>query len=271
MSDTFCVAVDEITGEAWMYDGTSWSVTERLAQHGFEDVSCASPSWCVAADYGSVYMWDGSGWSDAVVMHPAFSPWRMCRAPVPPSAWLSTNGRGYAFDGTSWSRALPARRDCQAISVSCRQGVRGSRPSGDAVALSRRWRIGTAVSPGRAPEAVCVFVLTVLHGGRTTSATPSGSSAVNGKPREVVAGPYYTATHAGGVSVRHVSAAVALGSDHKAVTYRDRTWSKPRRSSTALLRSRVCRRRSGSATGASPRGAAPRRLSLWSVRVSPGR
>jgi hypothetical protein len=63
VSPTFCVA-SSWNGQAVVFDGTSW-VTTQLSE-GLRKVSCATSGACVAVGWHSVFVWNGSTWSDAV-------------------------------------------------------------------------------------------------------------------------------------------------------------------------------------------------------------
>jgi hypothetical protein len=59
---TFCVAAT--FSEIYMYNGTSWSPGPILAKTGISSVSCPSTSFCMAVDTnGNAYMYNGTSWS----------------------------------------------------------------------------------------------------------------------------------------------------------------------------------------------------------------
>jgi hypothetical protein len=69
-SATACVAVNESDGLTSAWNGSSWKLNEQFVNHGigFNAVSCAGTSSCVAVDGESPsppasYSWDGLSWS----------------------------------------------------------------------------------------------------------------------------------------------------------------------------------------------------------------
>ena len=105
-SSGFCV-VEDGTGQAFIWNGASWSASQKFA--GYASISCPSARFCLAVDdWGNALTWNGTVWA-AVKGIP----------PNEPGGWLSVKGVSCAsasfcvaavdtatvemWDGTSWS------------------------------------------------------------------------------------------------------------------------------------------------------------------------
>jgi hypothetical protein len=53
-------------GNAYTFDGTSWSNAQSIATDTLYSISCPSASFCAAVDSaGNAYTFDGTSWSNA--------------------------------------------------------------------------------------------------------------------------------------------------------------------------------------------------------------
>ncbi|MFL6098547.1 MAG: hypothetical protein ACJ71T_01175 [Actinomycetales bacterium] len=152
-----CVAADN-SGNAWTYDGTTWTATGHIgsAQTSLEDLSCPTISFCMAwGGTGIVSTWHGSSWQ------------RMANTPTDIGATTcgsSTYCLGFTADGVrTWNGATWGATIALPISTSGNP-VSDCAGPGDclAVAVNRatqlngtHWSASFAVPPGRGP-AICV-------------------------------------------------------------------------------------------------------------------
>ena len=114
-STGFCAAVDD-TGEAFTWNGTTWSTGEDIdstAGSNMNDqlasVSCASSSFCVAGDdLGDVYTFNGSTWSAADQLNPSDSSTSVSFSVSCPTTTfcmaVDGNANYYVYNGSSWSQ-----------------------------------------------------------------------------------------------------------------------------------------------------------------------
>ena len=74
-SDSFCMAASapavDASGNALIYNGSSWSAPAHLSTESMNSVSCApGTSFCIALSDGSYYTTNGTTWSNATSFDP---------------------------------------------------------------------------------------------------------------------------------------------------------------------------------------------------------
>jgi hypothetical protein len=162
------------------YDGSSWSTTvlpvpssAGISDRLF-DVSCATPSFCVAIDLdGSALVYQGRTWSPD--RGPAMRGASSVSCPVRSFCMAVASGGYSTFDGTTWSRPIPVPGLQSAFvpDVSC-----PSTHSCTVVGLngeSSQWRNGNWSSP------TSVFTGEFLSTVVVSCATPEFCMAVNNR------------------------------------------------------------------------------------------
>lgn len=116
-SSIFCVAVDA-QGTAYVFDGSWWqpsSVSSYLS-----DVSCTSPTFCIAVDGNSASTYDGTSWSELVLVSPAGELGEIACLSAQFCIAVGFGGFQTSFDGTEW--ATPTATDpavTGVIALSC--------------------------------------------------------------------------------------------------------------------------------------------------------
>ena len=134
---TFCAAVTD-RGRALVWSGGRWQAGQTLVslqeaytaqahlRSTLSDVSCTSPTFCVAVDpTGTAYTYGGSTWSAGTTIDPGAATTgdqvgvtsvscaaRTCVA-------VDDNGNAVAYDGTSWSAPRPIDPTLGLSTVSC--------------------------------------------------------------------------------------------------------------------------------------------------------
>jgi hypothetical protein len=125
VSFTFCMATIGGTAE---WNGQLWSQPDDVDTSGQLDaVSCAGPSFCVAADTsGNILAWNGSSWSVPQPVDPATSGAVGGNELTSVSCVGSTfcvavdsGGRALTFDGTTWSKPADIDGTTGLVAVSC--------------------------------------------------------------------------------------------------------------------------------------------------------
>ena len=114
------------------YDGTSWSAPVTIEPSGsVQDVSCASPTFCVAASStGTILTWDGTSWSTTaslpvgvlgIVGGVSCASPTFCVVGAAVAGSSLANGEVFVFDGRSWSAPTTVTSGTVAIldSVTC--------------------------------------------------------------------------------------------------------------------------------------------------------
>jgi hypothetical protein len=116
-SSSFCLAVDN-SGNAFSYDGTSWSAA---ASPGLDSVtvSCASPTFCVAAAGGQATIFDGSSWSAPVTVSAAD---QIVSVSCPSDSFcmaVSAAGMAYTYTSSGWDTGTAFEAGVPSVQVSC--------------------------------------------------------------------------------------------------------------------------------------------------------
>jgi hypothetical protein len=138
--------------ETYAFDGSNWSSGMHLpgARDDQRDVSCVSPTFCMAVGYdGTASRWDGTTWHRAKVAdREQFSALKVSCAS--PSFCAATVDGGVAFwDGTRWGARHGYTDDSTSdAAVSC--------PSIIACVISNRGGAIVTVNPFGASEGVTV-------------------------------------------------------------------------------------------------------------------
>ena len=129
VSPVFCAVVFQVDGgsggsgsKAAIFNGTRWSapVTIDTGSLGLvSSLSCASASFCVAADYeGRVIRYTGSGWDKPKSLLPASSATSVSCPSA--STCVATSGDEWArYQGGTWSAAKAMGRNITVTAVSC--------------------------------------------------------------------------------------------------------------------------------------------------------
>jgi hypothetical protein len=97
-----------ITGETFLFDGTTWSAGPTVPNAMYiYDVDCVTATYCVAAGrsgtgWSSVWKWDGNAWG-AVVPIAAGNGWTVVSCPAVDDCVLGGNPVTATFDGTTGS------------------------------------------------------------------------------------------------------------------------------------------------------------------------
>jgi hypothetical protein len=105
VSATFCLTLDS-SGQAFKFNGTTWSAAAGAGGTDLFSLSCASPTFCVAGDGdGDDITYDGTSWSapdnvdEGFVMNSVSCPTtHFCAV-----AAGDGNGTGAVYNGTTWT------------------------------------------------------------------------------------------------------------------------------------------------------------------------
>jgi hypothetical protein len=122
-TSSFCMGLDEASGSALRWNGTSWSAPVRVETGAFLDagydmhLSCVSASFCLAVDAnGNSFGYDGTSWSaassiglDATAVSCA----------TPTFCMATARGQSAVFNGSAWAAPATISNVDQIESVSC--------------------------------------------------------------------------------------------------------------------------------------------------------
>ena len=117
---TYCMAVDEVTSSYLTFDGHTWTRHPSMTQvpsNYADDVSCASPQFCVVVGVSALAM-KGQDWTytDQNTEYNAVS----CSTPTFCAA-VDNYGTVGVYDGTKWTRTV-VDPDTSLSSISCVAG-----------------------------------------------------------------------------------------------------------------------------------------------------
>ncbi len=117
VSASFCLAVDT-SGNAFTYDGTSWSPAESIGLDA-ATVSCASPTFCMAAAEGQATVFNGSSWSTPVTVSAAD---QIVSVSCPSDSFcmaVSAVGIAYTYTSGGWDTGTSFDTPLEGVQVSC--------------------------------------------------------------------------------------------------------------------------------------------------------
>ncbi|MFL6163570.1 MAG: hypothetical protein ACJ74U_15270 [Jatrophihabitantaceae bacterium] len=117
-SASFCMALTD-SGYSVRYDGSSWSAgsSSHAAQNA---VSCVSPTFCAGVGGGAVSTYDGSQWSEPILVTPNDELTAVSCASASFCVAMSRNhGWAYVFNGTGWDSGTDLNPQAAASAVSC--------------------------------------------------------------------------------------------------------------------------------------------------------
>jgi hypothetical protein len=100
---SFCELVDSV-GNAFLYDGTSW--TEQAIDTGMSlhSVSCTSNTFCVAVDSdGNTLTYNGTGWTDPQAIGPSTDLLSVSCSSDTFCMAVDAGGNAFTFDGSNWT------------------------------------------------------------------------------------------------------------------------------------------------------------------------
>jgi hypothetical protein len=117
VSAAFCLAVDT-NGNSFTYNGTKWSPAANIGLDA-ATVSCATPTFCMAAAAGQSAIFSGSAWSAPVTI----SNTDQIEALSCPSdsfcMAVSAVGLAYTYSTSGWSASADAASPIPLVQVSC--------------------------------------------------------------------------------------------------------------------------------------------------------
>jgi hypothetical protein len=100
---SFCAAVD-FSGDAFTYNGSSWSSQSIDAGNILESVSCPTASFCAAVDYdGNVFTYNGSSWSSPDRIDAGYNLYSVSCPSASFCAAGDNNGNVLTYNSGSWS------------------------------------------------------------------------------------------------------------------------------------------------------------------------
>jgi len=116
------MAVDARDSSAFLFNGSTWSSVPRIndpaasAQPGMASVSCASPTFCAAVDYGpDVVTFNGTAWSKPFAIDPAGYLQAVSCAAAGFCVAIDRKGNALTYNGISWS--APVNADPNGLSM----------------------------------------------------------------------------------------------------------------------------------------------------------
>ena len=117
VSAAFCLAVDS-SGNSFSYDGTSWSAAASIGLDA-DTVSCATPTFCMAAGGGEAAVFNGSAWSAPATVSSA-DQIRSLSCPSDSFCLaVSAVGLAYTYTAAGWSASADAAAPTPLDQVSC--------------------------------------------------------------------------------------------------------------------------------------------------------
>jgi hypothetical protein len=117
VSAAFCLAVDA-SGNAFAYNGAAWSPVPAAGVSG-PDVSCASPTFCMAAGGSQAAVFTGAAWSAPVNVA---SDDQIESVSCPTDAFcmaVTAAGYAYAYTASGWDSGTPFDAPFPSVQVSC--------------------------------------------------------------------------------------------------------------------------------------------------------
>ncbi|HET9655021.1 MAG TPA: hypothetical protein VFP72_06690, partial [Kineosporiaceae bacterium] len=119
-SPSFCAAVDA-GGNAFTYDGTTWTGPTKINKTALVAVSCPTVNWCVAIDPTAALRFDGKGWSAPI---PLAGAQYLSALSCPGAGFCQAVDSGTTisatFDGTTWGTPTALGTTAHtAVSMSC--------------------------------------------------------------------------------------------------------------------------------------------------------
>ena len=108
-------------GNAFTYNGASWSGPDAIDIYGLARVSCTSASFCVAVDIrGNALIYNGASWSSPVAADGTFRYFTSvsCTSPTFCMA-VDAYGNASIYNGTTWSAPVYVD-DNTLVAVSCK-------------------------------------------------------------------------------------------------------------------------------------------------------
>ena len=117
VSATFCMAVDT-NGNSFTYDGTSWSPAVSIGLDA-ATVSCATPTFCMAAVAGQAAVFSGSAWSAPVSVSSADQIQSLSCPSDSFCMAVSAAGLAYTYSASGWSASVDAAAPTPLDQVSC--------------------------------------------------------------------------------------------------------------------------------------------------------
>ncbi len=118
-SSSFCVAVKS-NGNAYTFNGGSWSGPATSAGGSSVSVSCTSPSFCVAVtSTGGAYTYDGASWSGPASTGAGGSLVSVSCTSSSFCLAIDSSGGAFTYNSTSWTPAQSIGSTGAFKSVSC--------------------------------------------------------------------------------------------------------------------------------------------------------
>jgi hypothetical protein len=119
-SISFCLAADA-TGNAWTFDGTTWSPAGSVAigDESVTALSCVSPTFCMAGVGAQESVFNGSTWSVPLLVA---SDDEIESLSCPSDAFcmaVTRSGMAYTYTSSGWDSGYAFDTPYQAVSVSC--------------------------------------------------------------------------------------------------------------------------------------------------------
>ena len=111
VSSIFCAADTFFAYDAGTFNGSTWTIQSGLdpiGGGGFDGISCATVTFCVAVDIGGLaFVYNGSTWSDQTQVYSHFNePCGPVKISCPASNFCIEAdwwGNVFTFEGTTWS------------------------------------------------------------------------------------------------------------------------------------------------------------------------
>jgi hypothetical protein len=119
-SVSFCLAADA-TGNAWTFDGSTWSAagSVSIGDESVTALSCVSPTFCMAGVGAQESVFNGSTWSAPLLVA---SDDEIESLSCPSDAFcmaVTRSGMAYTYTSSGWDSGYAFDTPYQAVSVSC--------------------------------------------------------------------------------------------------------------------------------------------------------
>jgi hypothetical protein len=225
---TFCMALDNRSGELTL-TGTDWSARVVAdAAHPVSRLSCASSTFCAFEDAnGAFRIWNGSSWANGTApASPTFLEGLSC--PGPAFCAATSNRSLLTYDGTSWTTTSPPNNGTF-TSLDCASATRCAAVTSFGAATTwdgTSWQVPSVAAPplpgdGGFGVVACGSTLAcvaVTTGGRSVLFDGSTwSAAVPTQPANVVSS----------LSCPSSTFCLATDADGAVMTYDGTQWSSP--------------------------------------------
>ena len=104
---------------SFTYDGQSWTQAAGRAPPGSEAISCASPTFCLAANHQSSATYDGGAWTAPAEISTGIPTEDVSCASSSFCVLVTSQGEAFVFDGNTWSPPQQANPGEALTAFSC--------------------------------------------------------------------------------------------------------------------------------------------------------